>query len=277
MTEQLCANCRSAELLADGSCAHCGWMPLQSTELLFVDDQEIDCPHCGARRSIDEAVCSHCGESAVLESLSPHANTFHISSIMLLTALIAVCLALGNLSPEIGLIAIVATTLVVLRMLVLTHERKRHRYPPSTLKEVAQLLMTGYTGLFLAALAGGACAFMGGLALIPIVHAIPFRHGPFWFFVFLGMTHVPVLLRVWLKEGNHRVILAAFAASSIAAIAMLGFYTTFDSWYRYWYAPAAPYLLACIPVIWLACRRGGAAKARSFAIGFMSGNVGDES
>ena len=102
MSEQHCPNCRVAGLPSNSACPQCGWLPLRRSEMQFVDDQQVTCPKCSVTRPIAAPTCPSCGTREVLDSPSEKTLNFHISSIFLLTTIVAICVALFQVQSPVG-------------------------------------------------------------------------------------------------------------------------------------------------------------------------------
>lgn len=87
-----------------------------------------NCPHCLAANDSSAEHCSACGQSLVLvigdnnpyappSAVEPRASgrTFHIGSLMLLIALIAVCLSLAVQLPGLGVVGLLVLTPALIR------------------------------------------------------------------------------------------------------------------------------------------------------------------
>lgn len=129
MSEERCPNCRTRRSSPAERCEHCGWVPLRTTELQFVDDEQLACPNCGAVRPINATACPRCGTRELLEALADNTQNFRISSLLMLTTLVGICLALCRLAWPVGIAAFVITGLATWRTVLLVGERKKHRYP----------------------------------------------------------------------------------------------------------------------------------------------------
>ena len=121
-----CPNC-TAISFSEGACEACGWLPLQETEMVFLD-QEITCPVCGQERSAHTPICPRCKTEDVLVE-GRGATVFGLPFLFLLTAVIGICLALWRLHFLIGGPVTLICVGAGLRTGILAHQRRRAGYP----------------------------------------------------------------------------------------------------------------------------------------------------
>ncbi len=242
-------------------------MPLRSTEILFVDDQTVICPNCARERPRGDAVCPHCGTQEMLARAAIHTSTFRISSVMLLTTLIAVCLALGRFSPFLGILLSCLLAFATLRTILLVRHRKRFKYPTSP-RDVMRLFGMSVVGIIVACLAFAVVwvvlafvtiAFFGrsaGESLGFIIAAI---------LMIVASEVGAVVLVAWRQEGR-RMLLIGIVVASIAAFAAFEIAGGVGSGVA---AGIVLTILLNIGVIALAlaCRPGGASRAKGWIVG----------
>lgn len=272
MSDDRCPNCSAAGFTGEGPCRTCDWQPLQPTEMLFGDEQQVRCPHCGRARPFDSASCPHCGGHDVLPPLSHRSESFQLSTLLLLITLAAACLAVLRLVPALGIIALVLLAFTTLRTALLVRERKRYRYGVSV-TTLADLFLRNCAAVLVAMfIVGGSfvveTVFLN-LALEPI-----FRMSELHGYAVLSLTSIVLSVTAALgtrgKPGRRRATVAGLlmalvlcGALTILALAAGGSVATLL------FAPLAG--LVFLPTLVLACRRGGVGPAKSLLIGYAVG------
>jgi hypothetical protein len=243
-------------------------MPLQPTELLFVDDQTVTCPHCKRERSAQQEWCPHCGTEDILASLSKHSTNFHLSSLLLLTTLIAVCFALFRIAPGLGTAAFLMVAFSTVRTAILVRERKRHRYP-TALRDVIKFFATSVAGILLMLAVFVGVSFGAGFFLGMIVTTLAWRSnevGVVLFFVISVASVASALYVVWQSPQFRRTLWRSITASTLC-----GLMTVVAFWYAQPELSAFILLFflcatACTAIV-LACRRQGAGHVKSLIVG----------
>ncbi len=285
-TGNCCPNCGAERPLGEAGCRACGWIPLRETELMFLDgplliDEQGRAQETGsclddAMRQPDLRRISQSSRPRTeLESLAPHSSTFHLSTIMLLTAWAGVCFALARLAIPLGVVVLVLTGLAILRTALLVGERKRYRYAVD-LNTLLWFFWYNLAGVVLGCIVFGAVAFMGGMVLSGVFSVV---------FALLSAEEVLLFAMVALSAGasavaSTRVIRspqrrAMYWGGGLSAVllgAVLSAITVAGG------SAIHPELLWCLPLmaggftcLTLACRRGGAVRVRSFLIGYSAG------
>lgn len=238
---------------------------MRSTELQFVDDREIGCPRCQRPRPLDAPSCPHCGAKDVLEPLSAYTLNFRISSLLVLTALVAVCVAVARLSPGLGVACMIVVSASALRAALLVRERKRHRYEV-TLVDLWRLFVWSMLGVLL----GGFVFFMACLmesAVLTLVlgPAELFRELAAWFVFLLAVHAIAGALISWdaaCQRTLLRAVVWGLGSSAVVLFAELTLPVTFALW-----TLLLPLATALAGMIHVASRRGGGRQVRAFAFG----------
>lgn len=270
MNEEHCPNCRSKRSAKQETCECCGWTPLRSTEMLFVEGDQVACPSCSALRPFAAKTCPSCGAEQLLESLSGNTRNFQISSLLLLTTLVGICLALCRLTPAIGVPAFIVSGFAVLRSALLIEERKKHRYPTAA-KDMLRLFAGSVAGIvaasvaFVVSWAVGAIFFGGiGEAVVgsPTVAIVLLT-------IFLGTSHLVTGIFAWRHDASRRMFVIALAFAGLTGGLVVLLHAVGLEVVAHW-SGLLPLSIACVGPIIVACRRGGAERAKGFLIGFSS-------
>ncbi len=247
-------------------------MPLRPTEMRFVDDQSMVCPHCSRPRRVTDESCPHCSARAVLESLSRDTANFHISSLLLLTTLIAVCLALTRVSLALGIPAFLIVGLATLRTGLLVRHRKRHRYPVFT-KDLLRLFGWSITGILLAFVAFGGALMVGGFFLAMLANTFLPRSETTAVIVFVLLIiggEVGAIVMVGRRRESRPLLLIGTASAAVGGLivltAALGMRPDFASLTMLSFFAALG-----LSAVAIACGNGGVARAKSFIVGCSAG------
>ncbi len=214
-----CPNCGAAGLARGKQCPKCDWMPLRSSEILFIDDQTIVCPGCSTQRPKGTEVCPQCGENQLLEPPSQHANNFHLSTIFVLTTVVAVCFALIKIEPIVGIVVSTLLGLSALRTAVLARERKRHRYP-IVARDMWRIFGKTLVGIIAFLTIWFGVAFFFGV----IVSGVAFEVRNFELpalVVLLAAVHIPSGMLVFRRSKARRVMLAGAAIGFVVSLAVV--------------------------------------------------------
>ena len=190
-------------------------MPLRPTELLFVDQQTVACPCCTRMRPISAESCRYCGGRDVLGALSQQSANFHLSSLLLLTTVIAVCFALTRISLVLGIPAFTLTGLATLRTALLIRLRKQHRYPVST-HDAIRLFGTSTLGITLALFVFAGTCMGGGFMLGSVLGGLAMGSQSITIVVFvlvLIVSAVGAVAVVGTRRAGRRMLLAGFGAA----------------------------------------------------------------
>jgi hypothetical protein len=254
-------------------CGNCGWIPLQPTELKFVDDQLVTCPHCSRPRPVASERCPICGKESVLEDLSRSSESFHLSTLLIITTLLAVCLALMRVALPLGIALLVFLTLTGVRTAALIRERKRHRYPV-TPRDLRRLFGASAWGVCLGMLTLVVCLFGGGFVLAAVFTSMAFadERVAVYTLVTFNAIALGILCSVyWRERDRRRWMLIGFAAACV--FGLLVFTLALMTRRTYIAATMSPFLLiaALLGALFLSLRRGGAVRARSYLVGFATG------
>ncbi len=272
MNEAYCPNCRTERADGDLPCPQCGWMPLRSTEIQFVDDRTMACPRCGRQRPVSPTPCSYCGSRDLLEPTARHAVNFRISSLMLLTALVAFCLVLGRVAVVLGILAFGVFGLAALRTALLIRERKRFRYPVFT-RDMLQIFALSIFGILVAIVVFIAVSFLCALPANIIASLPATRNAPlsamFITVAIVGLQGGAVYL-IGLRRERRGMILAGAATGWITGAIVVGMVASGLN------AAAGLAWLILIAVFGLivltfGCQRGGAIRARALVVGYSIG------
>lgn len=269
-----CPNCSASRADEDVSCGECGWVPLRSTELLFLDGHAVRCPACSRERNATDDHCPYCGSRAVLAPLSAHVTNFHTSTLLLFATLIALCFALLRLAIPAGILAFLLVGLSSIRTCVLAQERKRHRYPHS-LRDLARMFGSSAIGVIVGSLvlliASGVLYLFAGA----IFAAVQSTRLNIWHAIILA---VPAPLSCWLgfaamvgaNKERRKMCALGFGATAVPGLVAAFICLTMSRRLGFLIPGLLP-LGIVTAAIALACRRGGAARARSFLVGTASG------
>jgi|GEM_PF-5013275 len=274
-----CPNCRAVRPATNDPCNNCSWMPLQETELLFVDD-EITCSECKQKRPATQLNCPNCGTSVELKSLTTGNFNFQISGIFIVMTVIAVCAAVGRFAPPLGIGMFLLSALAGVRTVILVQERKRHRYPAGS-TDLMRFFGGSIGGIIIAGIVYGTTQvgvfFLLGVLVFPFMMYRD-MNGYFMLGFTMLFAHAGAIymLKQRVKDGDWKVayIGGGFAFVSAVAIFMGSMVFSFRQFYF------LQELFACIPVgiafvatIVCSAFRGGALRAMLFYTGFSSAAI----
>jgi hypothetical protein len=250
-------------------------MPLRSTELLFVDDQTVTCPHCSRQRPVTSEFCPSCGgrDVLLLDSLSPYSANFHLSSLLMLTTLIAVCFAVARIRLEAGIAMFVITGLATLRTGLLISERKRHRYPVSS-RDVRRLFGMSVGGIILALFVLGVTLGFGGLMLGTFFAALELNSPAAALSLFILVVILSLALAIRLVRRpapSYRPLLTGVGLAWGSGLLVLVVATTPRNTDAAGFVMLWVFIAATATAVHYASRRGGTPRAKSFVVGFSIG------
>ncbi len=247
-------------------------MPLRATEMLFLEHPTVVCPHCRQPRPVADETCPHCGDMSVLESLSPHTSNFHISSLLLVTTLFAICFAAARIAIGVGVVAFMIAGAAALRTALLVGERKRFRYPIS-IRILLRLFGRSVVGIIFAIVIFGVLLFMGGVILGGVFSQIMGQSESFglvcWAILMLAGVVAAIVLVGRRRESRLMLLIGAVVACLLAIAVLCIVRMGRGEWVE-------PLLLLSLPIgglltLCLACHRGGLDCAKSFLVGYAAG------
>ncbi len=271
MDKVRCPNCRRRRSASDDPCPFCNWLPLRSTEMAFVEDCVV-CPKCSAKRSATEPNCARCGAAQVLESQSENTLNFNLSSMFLVTTVVAVCVAITRVVPFLGISAFIVVGLSGYRTMLLIRERKRFRYPVA-MGDVWQLMMASFVCILASVAVFVGTGFLGGIFLIAMIE--PFGRTSWGALivaaVYLGGTHGILGVHTCRKSINWPTFAGGAITGLIVGISTIVIVLNFEI--------VESLVLASVATtfaggLWLASRRGGNRSVRPYLIGHSSAMVG---
>ncbi len=244
-------------------------MPLRPTEIQFLDDQTVVCPTCSRQRPAAQTSCPDCGSRGVLQSLSLHTANFHISSLFLLTTLIAFCFALARIALWLAVPASMIAALATLRTWLLAQERKRHRYPTSP-ADLIRLFGWSVLGIIIAILVfGGTCfalqlplgLLLGGIAMHSEVIAVVLL-----VLAVIASESAAVALFVRRRASRVKLLVGAAPAfgSGLLILSCTAWVVSYEIVHLLMLLLFTGVLLAAV---WLGCRRNGGSDVRAFVVG----------
>ncbi|MFT5526535.1 MAG: RNA polymerase subunit RPABC4/transcription elongation factor Spt4, partial [Pirellulaceae bacterium] len=275
--ETRCPNCRAVRRANEQTCRNCDWIPLQETELVFVDE-EITCSECKRVRPATEHQCPDCGAGVKLKSLTKGTFNYQISGIFLVMTVIAICAAVGRYLPALGIGLLFLATLAGVRTILLVQERKRHRYPTGT-NDLVRLFWGRVGGVILAGVVFVISilgeSFVFGAIIIPSMY-----HSEEAGLAFLGLAtivaHAGAIYMLVRKLGDANwkpfIIGAVFAFVSAVVIVLVASLLP-PSRFRYWnplyeLVAIAPLLIAMLGTIVCAASHGAALRSMQFFTGY---------
>ncbi|MCA9178549.1 MAG: zinc ribbon domain-containing protein [Planctomycetales bacterium] len=259
-----CPNCRSTRVRDGDVCERCGWIPAPATEMVFVDNTTMRCPVCSAERPGDAECCPCCGAEQRLQSFAANSGvSFHISSLLIATTLLAVCLALMRVVMPLGIIALTITLLAGYRTALLTFERKRLRYPVSD-SQAFELFLHSVGGVVLAGAVLVMLLFAWNMALFGMLYALGSGGGSASFFGIMefGLFMVTGTVVGLLATAPQfwKDLFRGVVAGLLAGAPML-----IDNRNEPWLLlPIAAMFLGAMAFL---SRRGGAVRARAYCTG----------
>ncbi len=268
MSEDRCPNCRAERFDGELACRQCGWMPLRSTEMLFVDDQDVVCPHCGRHRPLADDACPHCGGHDVLESAAKYTANFRISSLMLLTSLFAVCFALGRIAVVLGIVAFTFLALALLRTMLLVRQRKRFRYPVAS-RDLMRMFGQSLLGIIAAGVVFGMAGVAIGFVLAAFFSTIAWngKVGAIVVFVLLvAGSQAGAVVMVGRRRESRRMMLIGLLAAWAVGICILTIVGSISRGVAETVAMMIFLNIGTVALL-LACRRGGAVRAKGWIVG----------
>lgn len=214
-----CPNCGAAGLADGKPCRECDWLPLQSSEIIFIDDQMITCPGCSTQRPKGLKVCPQCGGNQLLDSPSQYANNYHLSTIFVVTTVVAICFALINVEPVVGIVVSALLGVSALRTAVLARERKRHRYPIAA-RDMRRIFGKSFVGIIAFLTIWCGVAFFFAMIVTDFVFEIHHFEIPVLVIV-LAAVQVPSGILVFRGSRARQEMLAGAAVGFVVGFAVV--------------------------------------------------------
>ena len=217
-TTNSCPNCGAVGLESGKQCKRCVWIPLQSSEILFIDDEGVACPNCSTRRPVGIEECPQCGKTELLDA-SQHADNFHLSTIFILTTLVAICVGLVRVEPALGVIVSLVLGLSTIRTVVLLRERKRHRYP-IVVRDMWRIFGKSIVGVVLFCAVWCFVCFFGGVILMGIANEMYVVHIPA-LIILLAAIHIPAGMIMMRFVRHRKLFFTGIVVGSVASGAVV--------------------------------------------------------
>ncbi len=271
MSEQRCPNCRHPLAVAGSACTRCGWVPLQSTELQFLDTTDVACPDCKRPRPADADRCPYCGSRHVLGRPSSGAATFHLSTLLATITWLAFCLALCRLALVLGILLLLATGLSALRTATLVRERKKHRYPIAP-KDVGALIALSFFGVLVGSFVFVLLTAATGFAVAMFFSLFPWsaNHEILTIFFLCLLNATLAWILNWRRVAQRTMIWWGMLWGIASCVPFVPAFLLCPPHFVVGFAPLTM-LAAGFGAIHLCCYRGGVLRAKSFLTGFAAG------